>query len=281
MRPSMKNTSLNTSPWRNLSAPGESSATAHRRTPLARRRLFGPNSGMTLVEVVVGVGILITAVLVTLGFIMRLVAQNRQTAMDIAGLQAVNQMAGEIEELVDATPSGEVIAHSIVKHFKELPAENLDIGPFNKSSNSYATLPRVEDDNVNGCLVYRFWVPAPGDSRYLETDSRFKKNHRAVGEMRIFLNETILNNDFLTGFSWTDLSKTPLTTSGMDLDLNGSLNDNLLHSYDDVKQLAIMIDVVYYTDESHQTEAYRTWRNIMVTKIRDATKNIDPTKPGG
>lgn len=246
-----------------------------RRSRVCGRVPFGSRAGMTLIEVLLSMGILAVSITVSGGYLMDNVRQNRQMAMAIAGLQAINEVVGEIEDLADATSLNDTLARAVVEHFDNKTGETLAIGPHG------AVLNRAENNASEGCLIYRFWVPAPGQSKFLEIDSRFVPNHKAVGEMRIYLDESRLNANLLSRFSWTDLSNDPVpSTSGIDLDLNGSKTDNLLNNYADVKQLAIVFDVIFYSDLTHRHEVHRSSRNILVTRLKDATKNFVPTKGG-
>lgn len=203
---------------------------------------------------------------------MNSVTRSRQMSMEIAGMQAINRIVGEVETLAATAPRGKLAAYTVIKNYSDLSGENIDIGP-NRS-----TLSRVETDAGNGRLVYRFWVPTPGESRYLEDDPRFVPNHLAVGEMYIYLNERIVNDQVLPNFSWSDLSSSPVVQpKDLDLNLNGSYNDNLLINYNDAKQLAITVTVRFYSDEKHLSEMYSSERHFLLTRIKDISKDVDPT----
>lgn len=238
------------------------------------RRRYGKRAGMTLIEIVISIGILSLVLTAVVGALMQNVRRNRQLSMIVTGMQTINEVVGEIEDLTDSTKSGETYAHAIVDYFTKKTSETIDIGP------NRTTLDRAEIDNTEGCLVYRFWVPTPGSPNYPETDSRFQPNHKAIGEMKIYLDEDILNTGILPlpGYSWTDLTHAAVPASdGLDLNLNGKFDDNLLNNYAKVKQLVIIFTVTFYSDEKHNSVVASTTRDILVTRIKDATKDVDPT----
>ena len=228
--------------------------------------------GMTLIEIILSLGILTVVITSSIGFLMQNIRMNRQLSMQVVGLQAVNDMIGEIEDLADSAPKDKTFAYTIVDYFNQKIGENIDIGP------NRTLLARAEKVPAEGCLLYRFWIMTPGAPMYSESDSRFSPNRRAVGEMRIYLNEALLNGAVLSSYPWTDLSSAPVTIEkGMDLDLNGIKTDNLLNNYADVKQLAISFNVNFYGDDTHKDEIFSYRRDILITRIKDATKGFDPT----
>ena len=232
-------------------------------------------NGMTLIEIVFSIGILTLALAVIIGFVMGMIARNRQISMEVAGLHALNHVMGQVEDFADSSASGEAIAHAIVREIRDLEGDSIAIGPNN------TLLRRVEEDHGNGRLIYRFWVPAPGGNRYPEGDPRFTPNHRAVGEMHLYLDEVRLNSQYLPQFAWQDLNSLPTNPVNMDLDLNGVHTDNFMSNYDDIKQLAISISVTFFADDAHTRQLFTTTRNILEARVKDATEDFDPTLPKG
>lgn len=254
----------------------EPAGASSRRT--GSRRPCGSRAGFTLVEAMFSVTILFLATVFVLGFVMNMIWRNRQMSMQVAGLQAINDMMGEIEDLGDTADASQTAAFVIVDHYQNMATagETINIGP------GRTALARVANDAANGRLLYRFWVPEPGESRYLPTDARFTPNHKAVGEMSIYLNETTLRTTILPRFSWTDQGGGPVPPGGggLDINLNNSFDDNLLNNYADVEQLAITIDVNYYNDELHRSQIFSTSRNILIIPpVKDPSRDVDPTIP--
>jgi type II secretory pathway pseudopilin PulG len=220
---------------------------------------------MTLIEVMVSMAILAVAFVTSLSCIVTLFIRDRQVAMEVVALQTINKMTDEIEMLSQTAPGGETAAHYIVRHIREKQGQRLPIGP------DGADVQVVELDERTGTLLYRFEVASPGD----EDNSL----HYAMGEMAIYLSEPHLNNTILPRTSWSDLSNVPAGTTGMDLNLNDDLTDNLLRDYEGIQQLAMRIGVVIFSDRTHRMPIYQDERSILMTKLRDTTRGFDPTVP--
>lgn len=230
-------------------------------------------AGVTLIEIIFACAILVFALCATYVFFMKTVERNRQTSMQVAGLQAINGIVSEIEDLADSATDKDTLAYTVVRHFDEKLGEKIAIGP------NGSLVDRVEQNATEGCLIYRFWIPSPGSPLYAESDSRFAPNRLAVGEMRIYLDENTLNGTVLPAGSWSDLNNVPVVAdSGVDLDLNGEKNDNLLFGYATVKQLALGFKVTFYSDYNHKAQVYSCSRDVFLTRMRDAVKKFDPTK---
>lgn len=239
----------------------------------ASRRMFRSGrgrSGMSLVELTICLGILAIVTLVASAAMAAIIHRDRQAAMEVAGLQALNLMASEIESLAAAAPNGVLPAHHVVGHFAGMADDNIDIGP------GGSFLPRAEWDSDNGGLIYRFWIPVPGESRFLENDDRFRGNNRALGEMRIHLDETRLNAEIMPAFGLNELGEGREWIDFFDIDLNGSYTDYFVDDYESVRQLAITITVKFFSNDSHDMELFSDSRHVLMTRTVDPIRNFDP-----
>lgn len=238
------------------------------------RRTGRCRSGMSLVELMLGLSILAVITLITISTIATIIQRDKQAAMEVAGLQAINMMAAEIESLAMTAPKGEMPAHYIIRHFDNMTSDRIKIGP------NEALLPRAEWDPANGRLIYRFWIPVPGESRFLETDSRFDalKNNRALGEMYIHLNETKLNAEIMPTFGLDEMGQSSVWTDFFDIDQNGVYTDDFVADYEKVRQLAITIGVKFFSNESHDMELFSDSRHVLMTRTVDPTRDFDSVK---
>ncbi|MDR1535393.1 MAG: type II secretion system GspH family protein [Planctomycetota bacterium] len=243
----------------------------------------GGRRGMTLLEIVISLGILSVALLSTLGLVMSVVEKNKLTGLEISALHTLNQQMELVLGLADdnLTPEGERInkAHSVLKRFRDFfgGAPAIGIGP------NGAERERLEEDPAGGRLVYRFWVPAPGQSQWLESDPRFRPNRLAEGEMSFYLDEYQVNETILPaagkGFLWRRLEGgVPVEdpeAAGFDMNLDGAINDAPAPLEDiDIAQLLINITLIYYSEEDHRNELHRLSRFMMITDIVDPTEGM-------
>jgi type II secretory pathway component PulJ len=238
-------------------------------------------AGLTLVELVLATGILAAAIAASLAIMLSVVRLNRLTAVRVAALQAVNRTANGLESASRRLQSDQSGAYEVVRRYKDLigSARNqIAVGP----KGSY--LARVEEDEKNGRLICRFTIPEPGESIWPEEDRRFRLSRRARVEMHIYLNEDRLNRQVLppdpNEHVWTGLGKRPGPAGlGIDLNLNGRLDDNLLHDYETIKQLVVDITAIFYEDESHIREAHRFSRRLLLAGLDEENEKFDPTLP--
>lgn len=242
--------------------------------PFHGRRSGRRRSGMSIVELMISLTILAIITLITMSAIATIIQRDRQAAMEVAGMQAINMMAAEIESLAMTAPNGELPAHYVVRHFAEMTGDRISIGP------DEALLPRAEWDPVNGALVYRFWIPVPGESRFLEDDERFDKvkNNRALGEMYIHLNEAMLNAEIMPAFGLNEPGEGSEWIDVFDIDQNGAYTDDFVDNYEDVRQLAITIAVKFFSNDSHDMELFSDSRRVLMTRTVDPTRNFDSVR---
>ena len=228
-------------------------------------------TGMTLVETMLAFGILTAAITGTLATLMSVVRLNRLNSVRVAALQAVNRAENRLESAPARVEPGENRIHAVVRGFKELigTAENrIAIGP----RGSY--LARIENDDDNGRLICRFPIPEPGEP--------VRPSRRARLEMHIHLDEARLNRRVLPanagGGVWSGLGLSPGPDgTGVDLNLNGRLDDDLLHDYADIRQLVVDITAVFYKDDSHAGEAHRFSRRVLLASLDGEGRKFDPT----
>lgn len=93
---------------------------------LTRRK---ERAGLTLLEIIIAIAIMALSITTAAGYIMQNVRKNRQMSMAVAGLQAINEVVGDIEDLADSAAQDETLAHAVVDHFAGRLGEKIEIGP--------------------------------------------------------------------------------------------------------------------------------------------------------
>jgi type II secretory pathway pseudopilin PulG len=242
----------------------------------------GAKRGMTLIEVVLAFGILAVALVSTMSLVMTMVEQTKKSALEVSAYQTINEQVEMLRTLSESDAEvGETKPYAVLRRFQEAFGDKVDsFGPH------AANLPVLEMDDAEGGMVYRFWVPAPGQSRWLEDDPRFKKNHLAVGKVIFYLDEYKVNHTVLPmlgrGALWRSLDdESGVTPIGFDLNLDGVINASagmLTNLRDDLVQLPIKAEAVYYATAEHETEVYRISRYALVADITDPTEDFEPPR---
>lgn len=256
-----------------------------------RRIVRNNNRGMTLLEVVFACGLF--AVLMT--FAIRIMASdiqlNRVTAMQIA---ANNAVRAQIEEIMTVArdnlgndAAGDLAKAAVFYYGNNFTGQTIDIGP------KGASLDRVVLENGNR-LVYHFSIPEPGDAGRAVVDAGAEKqgerlaSTRAIGRMVIYLGELAVEptnaDDAQWNVMWRDIGQgNPDVSSvarGFDLNRDGKIDNLKLDGTArgavtwadlrdpranlDVLQLPVDINVIFFTNASHEREVYRLFRRVVV-----------------
>lgn len=254
---------------------------------------------MTLIEVMLAIGIFTTALLWSMSGIFGSIAANRAVSRELSGNLAVNAQTEEVQAVINeatriaaSSTAGDLVelhgqkAQAVVKYYGTKIAtpgstvgdNGIAVGP------NGLVLPRVEIDNVIGALVYRFPVPAPGETsrtvlRSAPDVNRFAMYRRGYGEMFIYLDETkIPTRKVEEPVSWGGIDGSPVeqATVAFDLDSDGSIaaHNGGVFTEDDVanphrigaglKRVVIDIVVRYYNNESHAREVTTLERRMFV-----------------
>ena len=248
----------------------------------ARRR---GNRGMTLLEVVLALGILMVVLTTVLLLFMDVVRMNRTVAMQVTAGQSIS---GQLEELrsvaIDnATGHDGIMARALVAYYADtFSGENIAIGPNGTS------IPRVELDAAGGRLIYRFWVANPGESRRFVAagDRTFNPSKVGIGEMSVYIKETAMPPSSGSGAIWEDMAAGGTTvSSGFDINGDGTIADwappaNLNTVKGDgflknIQQVPVDITITYFSDAKHQAQIYSVTRRMVMASIMDLAYLLD------
>ena len=253
-----------------------------------RRRVSG---GFTLVEVVLSLGILTTAIL---GAMMAVYGNHRQNRLTVMEITARNVMRAQVEEIMsvatdamsEAPPTGVAkleAAQGILRYYAsdEMRAETV-VGPGGVDS------AKVFFDD--GHLICLFSIPDAGfsgrESGENGTEKQLLFNRRALGRMTLYLDETRVGPDDTATAMWNDLGTgTGGVTTGFDMDGDGAIRTPsftasfslLRDSPQDtgIKQLPIDIEVFFFDNESHDRLIYSTRRRMVAASSYDLSSMLD------
>lgn len=221
-------------------------------------------AGMTLLEVMMCIALLIPMLLGFSYMALGSAQLNRKTEMVVAGTNAISAKMATIaaaasDNWITADGSN---AKGFVKYLRDL--RDVSDSPSVSGNVPY----RITWHNSEGILVYEFAVAHPGakvgDATFVDASLESAQYDLARGVMYVYLREDAVPADFYT---WSDLqlsggSETLAANGKTFFDMNGDGKGNgdfanLLtgSSYSDLMSLPVSVSVMYYPSKKYFEQA--------------------------